>query len=757
MRLLLKPDRMFAEVAFPLPLPQPFIYRVPPGMSGVAVGSRVLAPFGPRRMTGVVTALRQDAAAIEHTKDLLAVLDELPSVSAELFDLVRWMADYYVCSWGEVFRVMMPAGMLSGNPARVRLERHVRFASAWRHAKAVDALRTELRGPRQIAVIESLAGYAAEGLQEPRQSDVLARAGAAASTLRSLVQRGVLEVVEAEAIRGGVIDAGKAEALPERTLHPAQAEALQSVSACIDAGRFHTFLLHGVTGSGKTEVYIEALKQTIRRGRTGIVLVPEIALTPQIVRRFRAHFGSRIAVFHSGMSAGERFDTWRLLRAGRFAAVVGPRSAVLAPLSNLGLLVVDEEHGQSYKQQNPAPRYHARDVAVMRARMNDAVCILGSATPSLESHYNAQRGKYTLLSLPERARRSAGKPASLPDVRIIDLRGTPSSTSLSPWLEDAIGQRLARSEQVILLQNRRGYAPLPECVRCGWSPECEDCSITMVFHKSGNRLRCHYCGRTAPFRERCPNCGEASIEAFGTGTQRVEEELEVRFPEARIVRMDLDTTSAKDAHELLLQRFEEGHADILVGTQMVAKGFDFERVTLVGVINADIGLLLPDFRAEERAYQLLSQVAGRAGRASLPGEVVIQTRNPDRPVLRYARDHDYETFATRQLAERRALCYPPFGRMAGIAFRGPRARDVADLARRWTDALRKEAAGAQVMGPEEAFIGRVKKQYRYHSIVKCRRGDRIHLQEALRTVEEGMRSLPAGCRVNIDIDPVGFF
>ncbi len=757
MRLLLKPDRMFAEVAFPLPLPKPFIYRVPPGMSGVSVGSRVLAPFGPRRMTGVVTALRQDAAGVGQTKDLLASLDALPSVSAELFDLVRWMADYYVCSWGEVFRVMMPAGMLSANPARTRVERRIRFAPAWRHEKAVDVLRTELRGPRQIAVIESLAGYVAEGLQEPRQADLLARAGAASPTLRSLVQRGVLEIVEAEAIRAGVIDAGEAGALPERTLHPAQADALHAVSACIDAKRFHTFLLHGVTGSGKTEVYIEALKQTIRRGRTGIVLVPEIALTPQIVRRFRAHFGSRIAVFHSGMSAGERFDTWLLLRAGRFDAVVGPRSAVLAPLSNLGLLVVDEEHGQSYKQQNPAPRYHARDVAVMRARMNEAVCILGSATPSLESHYNAQRGKYTFLSLPERARRSADKPVSLPDVRIIDLRGTASSTSLSPWLEDAIGQRLARSEQVILLQNRRGYAPLPECVRCGWSPECEDCSITMVFHKSGYRLRCHYCGRTAPLREHCANCGEASIEAFGTGTQRVEEDLETRFPEARIVRMDLDTTSAKDAHEVLLRRFEEGHADILVGTQMVAKGFDFERVTLVGVINADIGLLLPDFRAEERAYQLLSQVAGRAGRASLPGEVVIQTRNPDRPVLRYARDHDYETFAARQLAERRALCYPPFGRMAGIAFRGPRARDVADLARRWTDALRKEAAGAQVMGPEEAFISRVKKQYRYHSMVKCRRGDRISLQKALRTVEEGMGSLPAGCRVNIDIDPVGFF
>ncbi len=708
-------------------------------------------------MIGVVTALRQEAPALERTRDLLEALDSVPAVSDELFDLVRWMADYYVCSWGEVLRVIMPAGMLSGNPAKVRMERRVRFAPAWRRAGAADALRSELRGPRQRAVVEALVDYMAEGLPEPRQADVLTRTGAAASTIRSLVQRDVLEVVEAEIIRGGILDADKPETCPGRTLHPDQAAALRAVSECIEARRFHTFLLHGVTGSGKTEVYIEALKQTIRQGRTGIVLVPEIALTPQIARRFRAHFGNRIAVLHSGMSTGERFDTWRLLRAGRFSAVVGPRSAVLAPLSNLGLLVVDEEHGQSYKQQNPAPRYHARDVAVMRARMNDAACMLGSATPSLESHYNAQSGKYTLLSLPERAPREAGQSVSLPKVRIIDLRGTASATSLSPWLEDAIEKRLARSEQVILLQNRRGYAPVSECVRCGWSPECPNCSITMVFHKSGHRLRCHYCGRAEPFRTQCAHCGETAIEVFGAGTQRVEEELEARFPEARIVRMDLDATSAKDAHEVLLRRFEEGQADILVGTQMVAKGFDFERVTLVGVINADIGLLLPDFRAEERAYQLLSQVAGRAGRASLPGEVVIQTRNPERSVLRYARDHDYAAFAMRQLAERQALGYPPFGRMAGVAFRGPRAGDVAALARRWTDALRQALPAAAIMGPEEAFIGRVKKQYRYHSIVKCSRAGRMSLQKALRTVENGMRSLPTGCRVNIDIDPVGFF
>ncbi|MEX0820656.1 MAG: primosomal protein N' [Rhodothermales bacterium] len=754
---------MFVDVVLPLPLSESFTYRLPEG-TRASVGSRVLVPFGSRRLTGIVVALHGGAAdghAIDEDriKEALSVLDETPSFSEELLDLTKWMADYYVCAWGEVVRAILPAGTTSGDPTvGIRTDLHVRFAPSYRHDGAVDDLRADLPGAKQVAVVETLAGFQAEGVRAPRQADLLARADAAHSTIKSLMDRGIVERVEKEVVRTPMSSEAVPEAPPDFSMHPGQVAALKPIADAIDARRFQAFLLHGVTGSGKTEVYIEALKQTLAKGRTGIVLVPEIALTPQTVRRFRSHFGDRIAVFHSRMSPGERFDAWRLLRDGRFDIVIGPRSAILVPLSNVGLIVVDEEQEQSYKQQDPAPRYHARDVAVMRAHMNDAVCILGSATPSLESYYNARGGKYMLLEMPERVPLEGGGTASMPDVRILDLRGKRSPGVLSDYLERAVAKRLERREQVILLQNRRGYAPLLECTSCGFAPECPDCSVTLTLHKSKRQLRCHYCGRTARVPQACPKCKTGTLEMLGTGTQRVEEELEERFPDARIVRMDLDTTSGKDAHDVLLKEFGEGRADILLGTQMVAKGLDFGNVTLVGVVNADTGLLLPDFRAEERTFQLLSQVAGRAGRSSLAGEVVIQTRNPDRPIIRYARDHDYGAFAESQLSDRHELGYPPFGKLAGIEFKGPRARDARDLAGRWTDALRKRAVGVDVLGPEEAFIGRVKKQYRFHTIVKSRRsGKDVTLQEVLRSTVEEMGKPPRGCRVNIDVDPVGLF
>ncbi len=744
---------MYVDVVLPLPLPTPFTYAMPDG-ADAAPGSRVLVPFGSRRLTGVVVGRAGAVADVERIREIIDVLDENPSFSEEMLELTRWMAEYYVCSWGEVIRAVLPAGTTSGDPS-VKTEFHVRFASAYRHAGAVDELRAELPGSKQVAVIESLAGYAAEGMREPRQADLLARAGASHSTIRSLMERGIIERIDREVVRTAIHGGGTA---PDHAMHPGQMAALDRIAEAVDAERFQTYLLHGVTGSGKTEVYVEALKRTLDRGRTGIVLVPEIALTPQTVRRFGSHFGDRIAVFHSRMSPGERFDAWRLLRDGRFDVVIGARSAVLAPLSNVGLIVVDEEHEQSYKQQDPAPRYHARDVAVMRSHLDDAVCILGSATPSLESYYNARGGKYVLLEMPERVPLPDGETASLPKVRILDLRHKKSPDVLSEYLEDAIRARFQKGEQVILLQNRRGYAPLLECSSCGWSPQCPDCSVTMTLHKSKRHLRCHYCGLTARIPQQCQSCTTGVLERLGAGTQRVEEELHERFPDACIVRMDLDTTTGKNAHDDLLQQFGDGRADILLGTQMVAKGLDFGNVTLVGVVNADTGLLLPDFRAEERTFQLLSQVAGRAGRAYLSGEVVIQTRNPDRPIIRYARDHDFASFADAQLRDRHERGYPPFGKLAGIEFKGPRAGEVVELARRWTGALRRRVSGCDVLGPEEAFVSRVKKQYRYHTLVKCRRSRReASLQEVLRTTVEEMGHPPRGCRVNIDVDPVGFF
>ncbi len=827
------PGPRTVRVVVPLPVDQTYTYRVPEDLRDEArVGCRVVVPFGSRRLTGMIVEEEVPVEAGYTLKSLLDVLDDEPAFTDEMLRLTRWIADYYVCGWGEVVKAALPSGtdvasrwvlVRTGTPCdgwagpeaaravlrfveahgeaslealrqagldarlatarrlerdglvrvearltrpkvRARKERHLRLAAPFREAAAVRDLLGQLRGAKQAAVVEALAALAAEGEACPRQADVLARAGASSATLRSLAERGVVEVVEREVLRSplGAMPV-EDEPPPVHTPHPAQQQALERIREAVAAGRFETFLLHGVTGSGKTEVYIAALKEVLARGRSAIILVPEIALTPQTVRRFRAHFGDRIAVLHSRMSPGERYDAWRQLRAGRFRIAIGPRSAVLAPLDDLGLIVVDEEHEPSYKQFDPAPRYHARDVAVMRARMNDAVCVLGSATPSVESYMNARWGKYTLLSMPERVPVPGHAAAPLPVVHVVDLtlehKKHRLDGALSVPLREAIEGRLARQEQVILLQNRRGYAPVIECRSCGWVPMCPDCSVSMTYHKDKRLLRCHYCGRTRRPTRRCPRCEAEDLARLGAGTQRVEEELATCFPGARILRMDLDTTGRKNAHYDLLERFRKGEADILLGTQMVAKGLDFGRVTLVGVVNADVGMLLPDFRAEERTFQLLTQVAGRAGRAGLRGEVILQTRNPDRPVLRFAVAHDYEGFVEAILPERELLGYPPFGRLVGVTFRGPEEATVQAYAERWTAALQAQVGGAlQVLGPEAAFVGRVKRQYRFHTLIKAPRSFRTGaLQAVLRHTTPRAGAPPSGVHLAIDVDAVGLF
>lgn len=821
---------VLAEVILPLPLDQTYTYLVPDALEEHArVGCRVLVPFGNRRLTGVITEMRQADHEAENLKPIEDVLDEVPSLSSELLRLTKWIAEYYVCGWGEVVKAALPTGTdveseyvvrfaslpLDGAPtdklarrvlhylstheeaalsglrkavkgitlaqlrrleqqglvtielemsrARVRIkyEKAVRLAPAYRTLDK-EQLKAQAKGVKQVAVLEALADAAARGETTLSQPDVLARANASAATLRGLVSRGIIEILEREVVRAPFGSSARApHHAPSHELHEGQKYALDKIHKALDKGRFQTFLLHGVTGSGKTEVYIAALKHVLAQGKTGIILVPEIALTPQTVRRFQAHFGDRIAVLHSRMSLGERYDTWRMLRSGRFSVVIGPRSAIFAPLANVGLIVVDEEHESSYKQFDPAPRYHARDVAVVRAQMNEAVCVLGSATPSLESYVNAHTGKYELLRMPERVPVAGKKAAPLPPVKVIDLglerKKHQLEGALSAELREAIRLRLARKEQVILLQNRRGYAPIIECYSCGWTPYCYDCSVTLTYHKAKRHLRCHYCGRTQRLPSACPKCGEPELELLGTGTQRVEEELAVLFPDATIIRMDLDTTGRKDAHHRLLSKFGRGEADILIGTQMVAKGLDFPRVTLVGVINADAGMLLPDFRAEERTFQLLTQVAGRAGRADLRGEVILQTRNPGHVVLRYAREHDYMGFVDAVLPDRKTFGYPPFGRVVGVEFRGPEQGTVRDLARGWTDELRKHAAGLQVLGPEAAFVGRIKRQYRYHTIIKAPRNGAADLQNLIRHTNLIYGSPPKGYRIAIDVDAMGLF
>ena len=754
---------MTVQVVLPLPLDEAYTYLVPEPLQARAdVGCRVRVPFGPRQLTGVVVG-RGGAADGHRLKPILDVLDDAPSLTSEMLRLTRWIADYYVCSWGEVIKAALPSGRdeKDGRPPQVRIkkESHLRLAPPFRTSGAVRDLKEQLRGAKQIAIVEVLAKL---GEVEQRQADVLAEADAPATSAKALVERGIVEKIEREVMRSP-LDEMEAPGTPTaHVLNQAQRAALTQIEAAIDAEQFRAFLLHGITGSGKTEVYIAALRRVLDKKKTGIILVPEIALTPQTVRRFRAPFGDQIAVLHSRMSLGERYDAWRHLRSGRFKVAIGPRSAVLAPLENLGLIVVDEEHESSYKQFDPAPRYHARDVAVMRAAMNQSVCVLGSATPSLESFANARSGKYTLLEMPERVPVPGRKAATLPDVRVIDLtlekKKHRLEGALSEPLAEAIRERLGRGEQTILLQNRRGYAPVIECAACGWTPLCRDCSVTLTYHKAKRHLRCHYCGRTARLPDVCPKCDAPELARLGMGTQRVEEELAVRFPTARVLRMDLDTTGRKGAHHRLLGRFRRGEADVLLGTQMVAKGLDFPNVTLVGVVNADAGMLLPDFRSEERTFQLLTQVAGRAGRAELKGDVIFQTRNPEHAALRFATTHDYAGFAGEALPERKVFGYPPFGRVVGVEFRGPKEETVAEVAERWTSLLIAQAGHLQVLGPEPAFVGRVKRQYRYHTIIKLPPSFRAAgLQKLLRCTNARAGRPPKGYRVAIDVDAVGLF
>ncbi len=814
---------LYAQVVLPLPLDQPYTYRVPEEWAeDVREGCRVLVPFGPRKLTGVVVGVSRDAGGLEQVRPIADLLDEEPSLTPELMRLTRWIAEYYVCGWGEAVKAALPTGTdietryvitrgeaaadsadaaerpvlgyLDAHPESTlgglrvqfrglamatlrRMERRglvriesatgtaktgIRYEKHVRGAAASGGAGEALRGAKQVALWASMEQFIAEGLPEPRQKDLLARAGASAATLKTLVSRGVLEVFERESARLPYTPgAATGTAAPSHVPHQGQERALAPIIEALDEGAYHTFLLHGVTGSGKTEVYIAALKHVLAKGKTGIILVPEIALTPQTVQRFQAHFGDEIAVLHSRMSLGERFDAWRLLREGRFSVVIGPRSAILAPLSNIGLIVVDEEHEGSYKQFDPAPRYHARDVAVVRARMNSAVCVLGSATPSIESYINATTGKYALLTMPDRVPVAGRSAAPLPPVEVVDLtlekRKHQLQGTLSNRLRSAIGERLEKGEQTILLQNRRGYAPVIECKTCGWSPACRDCSVTMTYHKARRHLRCHYCGRTQRVPAACPECGAADLDLLGVGTQRVEEELAAVFPAARLLRMDLDTTGRKDAHHKLLAQFGRGEADILIGTQMVAKGLDFPRVTLVGVINADTGMLLPDFRAEERTFQLLTQVAGRAGRADLRGEVILQTRNPKNPVLRFAREHDYLGYIETALPDRRRLSYPPFGRVAAVGFQGPDEGTVRAFAERWTSLLREHTGDLVVLGPEAAFVNKVKRQFRYGTFVKSSQGSGYAVQHALRETARQFGSVPSGCRLSFDVDAVGVY
>jgi primosomal protein N' (replication factor Y) (superfamily II helicase) len=667
---------------------------------------------------------------------------------------------------------------LESRHVRSKTESVIGLTEAGAELVAADPSRQTLTA-RQQQILEYIAMRAETGENVIPKTQLLLETKASLSTLRTLSTRGLVHTAQREVIRAQ--DYEGLESPPSFTLSPSQRSALETISKALDARRFETFLLHGVTGSGKTQVYIESIRRVLEQDRTALVLVPEIALTPQIVRRFRSHFGERVVVLHSQLSAGQRYDAWQLAHRGRARIVIGPRSAVFAPLENLGIIVVDEEQESSYKQYDLHPRYHARDIAVVRASQSHCTVVLGSATPSVESYANAREGKYTLLELPERVDN-----AVLPTVLIVDMSQDRAARyeqirkdvaesrrtfprpypqrSISLQLERDIRLRLDAREGVILLQNRRGFSHVVECFECGYVEQCDRCAVTLTYHSQKNHLRCHYCGRVKRPPTVCPTCGGADIRFHAFGTQQVHTELEELFPGANILRMDLDTTQRRGAHDRMLQQFARGDADILLGTQMVAKGLDFHRVTLVGVISADTQMLLPDFRSSERTFQLLTQVAGRAGRGSRKGEVVIQTLQPGQYSLRYAVNHDYKGYFEEEMHYRKELSYPPYSRLALVEFRGKEERETERHAKRFADLLQAPAlaSGIKILGPSDAAIGRVKELFRKHLLLKSPKesdpSGALLRSMLVKTRTSFERSSPAAARalsLSIDIDPQG--
>ena len=743
------------DVALPLPLFRAFTYAVPDGLRhAVAPGARVVVPFRNRTAMGIVLGESTgEALGGAAAKAVIDAPDAIPAFRPDLLAVGRWMADYYLSPVGLVLRAALPAAMGRSRRADppLKTQRVLRIAQPLDTLMQRDALFK--RAPQQRALYELLETL---GGRTP-VAHLIERLGCSEGVVQALVKRGVAEVVQEPVDRDPFLSRA---APPPAAVTPSDAQ--RGAIAALRAGApGETFLLHGITGSGKTLVYIEFLRHVLHeRGRSAIVLVPEIALTPQTVDRFRGVFGDQVAVLHSGLGEGERYDAWRALQRGDKRIAIGARSAVFAPLEHLGAIVVDEEHEATYKQ-GEAPRYHAREVAIVRAREAGAVVVLGSATPSLESWTNAQSGKYRLLTLPARVGGGA-----LPAVHIVDLRDEtgPSAPAamvalrrvLSARLETALHDRLARGEQSLLLLNRRGFANFVTCPD-GHVVVCPNCAISLTYHRAPERLVCHYCQHAEPLAATCGQCGAANMKQRGVGTQQVERLLNERFPTARVSRMDVDTTTGKWAHAEILDRVGRGEVDILLGTQMIAKGLDFPNVTLVGVIDADIGINLPDFRASERTFQLLSQVAGRAGRGPKGGEVFIQTRTPGHHAVQCAIEHDYLRFVTEELPSRASPPYPPTVRLANLVISGLDELAVADCAQQaaaWLQPRIDTLAGAvELVGPAPCPIERIKGRWRWHMALKASRaGVLTRLMRGFLTRFE----LPAAheMRVTFDRDPV---
>ncbi|MGQ1945693.1 replication restart helicase PriA [Geofilum sp. OHC36d9] len=782
---------MFADIILPVPLPLLFTYEIPSELKNeVQTGCRVVVSFGKKRMlSGVVFSLHNKAPEAYETKPILSVLDDAPVITTDQLQLWQWIADYYQCTLGEVYKAALPSGLKLESETRIACNSDFEAESPLsnKQSEILDFLSgkkqasiqeindvTGLKNSYPIVkqLIELEAVFVNERIQQsyrpkkepflslhpgihnendlrlrfeqleraPKQlhclmtflqksggvesalkggeiakKELLTASDSSAAPIAELIKKEILQQSQHVVSR---LDNWENTLKDKKPLSDEQNTALNEVKEGFNENR--PVLLHGVTSSGKTELYIHLIDDAIKQGRQALYLLPEIALTTQITSRLKAHFGDKLGIYHSKFSDAERVEVWNnLLQHNGYEVVLGVRSAIFLPFTNLGLIIVDEEHESSFKQYDPAPRYHARNVALVMARQFNANVLLGTATPSIESYFNAQTGKYKLVELSTRY-----EGIELPDIVVVDTRDARRRKTMkglfSPALTEAMTTALNRKEQVILFQNRRGFAPYLECTMCAHIPKCPHCDVSLTYHKHLNHLVCHYCGYTTPTFTTCPACGNPSLELRGFGTQKVEEEIQQLFPEARVARMDLDTTRSKKGYENIISSFENGEMDILVGTQMVTKGLDFDRVSLVGILNADGMLNNPDFRAFERSFQMMAQVSGRAGRKNRRGTVVLQTSNPEHPVIDFVKRNDFAAFYQQQIEERQAYKYPPFYRLVHLTIRHKNQNVTHQAAVALGNELRK-VFGSRVLGPQMPPINKIQDLYLERIMLKMER------------------------------------
>lgn len=754
----------YVDVILPLPLDGTFTYSVPDGMEGKVVpGVRLLVPLGKsKKYIAMATRLHDDKPAFS-CKPVEAVLDNTPSLLPQQMRLWQWIGYYYMAPLGDVYNAAMPGGLKSTEKFKPKMELYVELASTYRSEQALhvalNLVQRALKQAKTLTTFLSLSHWDSldgdtprEGIKKVTKEELMNESHCTAAVVKALINRGILFTYELEI--GRLNTNGESHLDLIKPLSLAQQDAYNGI--LMQMMKKDVVLLHGVTSSGKTEIYIHLIRKAIEEHKQVLYLLPEIALTVQIMERLHRVFGDRLGIYHSKYSDAERVEIWqKQLSDHPYDVILGARSAVFLPFKNLGLVIIDEEHETSFKQQDPAPRYHARSAAIVLAKMYGAKTLLGTATPSMESYYNAQQGKYGLVELKTRY-----KGIQLPEIQVVDVkdlrRRKMMSGPFSPQLLAAVREALKNGQQAILFQNRRGFAPMVECKVCGWVPKCKNCDVSLTLHKSINLLTCHYCGYTYPVPTECPNCGSTEIMGRGFGTEKIEDQIAEIFPEAKIARMDLDTTRTRNAYERLIADFSEGRTNLLIGTQMVSKGLDFDKVSVVGILNADSMLNYPDFRAYEHAFMMMAQVSGRAGRKGKRGLVILQTKNPTLPVIGQVVHNDYAGLYQGILEERRTFHYPPFFHLINVYVKHKYDKVCEQAGYELSKTLRSWFGG-RVLGPDKPAVARVKTMNIRKIVIKLENGiDQQKVREYLKFAQQQMGKDPryGALQIYYDVDPL---